>query len=155
MRPVLLALLCPLLILPANARLGETEAQCVVRYGPVLDRATSQEAGIALPLLSFTKNGYMFDATMLKGKVAHLVIQKADSAEFSDNEVAIFLTSNSAGQKWTEQVDTPTKPRWLRDDGSEAEYDRLHHWITLSSKDYLVAKEAAKRNEESQKTQGF
>ncbi len=40
LRPLLLTLLASLLLLPVRARLGETEAQCIQRYGPVLNRAT-------------------------------------------------------------------------------------------------------------------
>lgn len=103
MRLILITLLLSLLLLPAHARLGETEDQCVQRYGPVVKRKTTGEPGLDLPVLLFMKNGYSFAAVMLNDKVCFLLIEKTDQTAFSDNEIDLFLTANDAEQKWIKQ----------------------------------------------------
>ena len=119
MRLILIALLLSLLLLPAQARLGETEDQCVQRYGPVLKRATTGDPGLDLPMLVFAKNGYTFGAIMLNDKVGFLSIGKMDKSALSDNEIALFLTANNADQKWTKQDIVSSKVVWFRDDGAK------------------------------------
>ena len=155
MRLILITLLLSLLLLPAHARLGETEDQCVQRYGPVVNRTTSGISGLDLPMLVFAKNGYKVVTIMLNDKVCCLTILKADQTALSDNEIDLFLTANNANQKWTKQDGVSTNIVWFRDDGTQAQYDPSQHALIIVSKEYLDVKAAAQKAEDAKKTQGF
>ena len=155
LRPFLIVVVLAGLVLPARARLGESEEQCVLRYGPVVERTTSADPGLNLPVLLFNKNGYAFTATLFHGRVGALLIQRGDSAELSPEEIQLFLDANRAGEKWERQPGVMPRTVWLRDDGTQAAYDELHHRLLLSTKVYLQAQADAVQAEEVRKTQGF
>lgn len=144
-----------LAMLPAHARLGETEDQCIARYGPVLKRGTSYTTGKPLPALVFIKNDYLFYAILLDGKVGFLSLQKTDKSELSDNEINTFLDANSENQKWTSHGVISGIEAWFRDDGSQAQYDPADHSLCLILKAYGDAQTAAEKAAEDQKLKGF
>ena len=142
-------------MIPAWARLGETEDQCVQRYGAVLTRTTVVEFGQKLPTLAFVKNGYMIVAEMLDGKVGLMMITKADSTDFSENEQQLLIDADSSGQKWAKQNDLSVDSLWIRDDGAQAQYKPLDKALIFVSKDFIAARGAAAKADEAKKTQGF
>jgi hypothetical protein len=152
---VLSFLLIILGVLPAYARLGETEDQCVARYGSVLKRDISYTTGQALPVLIFSKNGYTFFAILLGDKVAFLIIDKVDKSVLSNSEIAAFLTANSDNRKWIKQDINSTKTVWYRDDGAQAQYDPVGNSLCLITKGYMDAATAAKKAAEEKNLNGF
>ena len=154
MKNAIIAVLFIIATLPAFARLGETEDQCVARYGPVVLRDTDSSP-LKLPLLAFAKNGFTFGALMLNAKVGLLTIQKTDKSSFSDNELDLFLAANSAGQKWIRSDDISVNQDWVRDDGAKAEYNPFAHTFGFASKEYLAAMAEATKADETKKTSGF
>jgi len=155
LRPILIAVFLSLFLIPAQARLGETESQCIRRYGPVLSRISISNPGMTLPELGFVKNGYAFFITFFNGKVGLMTVQKTDQSELSDNEIDLLLTADSAGQKWLKQPIISPKIYWQRDDGSLAQYNPINHMLTLTSSEYINAKEAAKKSEEAKRMHDF
>jgi hypothetical protein len=153
----LLAFITLTILLPAvaHARLGETEDQCVARYGAVFARTTADEFGMALPMLVFLKNGYKLGVVLLDGKAGLTLISKSDDTDFSDNEVELLLTADSAGQKWAKQSVISVKEVWLRDDGAKAQHDPLAKSLTLYSKDFEIAVDNSQKDAEAKKTAGF
>ncbi len=83
----------------AQARIGETEAQCVARYGKPVK---------VLPKgLLFAKNGMRIYVTFSGGVADCIFLQKADGAEakskalpISEGEIQKFLSENSHGCQW-------------------------------------------------------
>ncbi len=104
----LLALL--LALNQSQARLGETEAQVVARYGKAItvekgrtDRDSKQ---------SFTHDGYRITVKFLDGKSGYEEYTKEDlrNLEFSDEEVRALLIANCMGIEWNRLRSTENEP---------------------------------------------
>lgn len=144
-----------LAVLPAYARLGETEDQCIARYGAVVKQDQITSYGLSLPALGFVKNGYIIMVAFLSNKAGMIEISKQDGSDISENEITNFLDANSGGQKWNKQNAFSVDSNWMREDGAKAQYDPFQKNLTLATKEFEAAMEAAKKADEDKKTQGF
>jgi hypothetical protein len=136
-----------LLTMPAWARLGETEDQCVSRYGAAIKTIQAGEKGPYKSLI-FLKNEYYLAVEFIDGKAGLIYFTKAGRPDLSDNEIQVLLDANSGGQKWTKSDQVSINPLWTRDDGAIAQYKTLEKTLALYSKEMLAAMEQAKRDAE-------
>ena len=121
LRGLVLFLLCAV---PAWGRLGETEEQCVARYGPVLYRLNVTSEEMALTILSFEKNGYRFAVTMYEGGAVLIFINKVGAEQLDEEEIQTLLKTEQGTESWGPNPDVPGKVSWKRSDGTVfAEYD--------------------------------
>ncbi len=159
---LMLALLFTASIASCQGKLGETEAQCVARYGPefevqdnlgfdvVGDRAASFHLQMPGGLL-------VLNVTFLNGAAALEKFTSADSSrDISEDQKKAILDSESTGFAWSEKATnyrtdrsdvTSGLQRWLRSDGAAATCWMsgkltLHHgWseIDISTRQYASA----------------
>jgi hypothetical protein len=135
-----LALLSTLGVGISRASLGETEAQCVAKYGSesdvevglgydvVGDRAVTYQVKTASGSLNLR-------VTFLQGTVAHEEISSLDPARpLSEEKLKALLDSESAGLKWRKgnsvfrtdnSGSTYGTENWSRSDGATAKF-----WVT-------------------------
>jgi len=111
--------------LPCFARLGETEDQCIARYG--LPTYLMNDCGRAKEE-SFSKNNFTIDIVFLDGKsVEELYWHPRDSdggvCNVSDAEASELLADNAAGGTWKRTEEGyMVNPAWKRD-GAMALFD--------------------------------
>jgi len=97
--------------IPIFGRLGETESQCVQRYGDEIIVTDSGRARSA----EFIKGDYVLVVTFLDGVSVCEAYNKHNSM-FNDEEVKEIIAKNG-GQNW--KVDSSQYPRsWTPTDGS-------------------------------------
>lgn len=141
---------------PAQARLGESSAECEKRYGkPVFSR----ELDGGYSLRYYSKNGFLVGVTTKDGVsvavsyskpnsgldflndserkgewTAIVALQKYLDIRLNAEEIAYFLDANSEGKKW----DVVLEGRlWRRPDGAEASYDYGTHSLLIGRKTYI------------------
>lgn len=142
-------------VLPVRARLGETEDQCIARYGTPIQVANPCEQGVHYQGLIFKKNNYNIVIYILSGRCGLLLIQKMDKSQLSDDEIQTLLDDNSEGHDWQKMNEDSTFRHWIRDDGAQAKYALLDHDLTLMSKAFLIAEKAREKAEDDNKLKGF
>jgi hypothetical protein len=156
LKNICVVVLTILSITPCLGRLGETENQCVARYGDVLKRQDVIETGVTLHSIFFLKNGYTIAAGMLKDTVEFEYFAKDDSSALSDDQIQLLLNADADGKQWAKQNDAAfDKTTWIRDDGATAVYEPVEKRLTIFSKTLLAAGAAAQKADDVQKTQGF
>ena len=122
--------LAPLLIticlLPAaHARLGETEAQLLARFGkPVMSSKHSVAAQGRMwelgPSHTFRQDDWNITCDLVDGRCARIAYGKR--GDWTEEQIQLVLGSNSQGVKWTETTkgDRKLARTWKRADGGEA-----------------------------------
>ena len=122
MRRLILISTCALIAFPCHARLGETEAQSLARYGnpiPSTDKTVPGDLGDKS--LVFLKNGFSVTLIFFKGFVGAESIFKIDRSDFSDNEKQALLDADSSDMHWTKLESSDlTAEVWARDDKAVA-----------------------------------
>jgi hypothetical protein len=82
----------------AGARIGETEEQCVKRYGEPVERL--REDKTPGDVVVFKTGAFQIKAYFISGKAECLLISKIDRGKFSNEELSILLGSNSGNATW-------------------------------------------------------
>lgn len=153
------ALLC-LLLLPvlAFARLGETEAQCIERYGPA-DPTIEQEG-----TLFFHKSGFIVSTHFFEGKVDCIIYSKEKaggayySEKFSDTELAELLRINGAEAVWIlSRSSTARDKRWFSKEGTLIAYYRENRdpSFLIMTKDFAERDLQQSKKQEMERIQGL
>lgn len=136
-------ILFSLLILPLRANLGDTVAQCVVRYGKPIGFS---EASAKSPFgtLAFTATGYTLIVFLLNNKEVGARVSKVDKSAFTDAERQNIMGADSAGSPWiSTPSDDPTCLKWARADKATALYDKEKHILIFTSDEMANALHAA------------
>jgi hypothetical protein len=154
MRHLLIVVLFALALIPARARLGETQDQCNQRYGTPL-KVVEAGGDFNYRTVFYMKNGYTICASFINGVCAMLYVAKADNSELSDNEQEALLAASSEGKKWTKADIISMQTVWNRDDGAKAQYEPLKHTLMFLSKAYMAAETERAKVEENKKLQGL
>jgi hypothetical protein len=130
----------------AHARLGETEAQMIARFGEPVHRAQHSTYAQGKvwhmgPSLSFRQDDWSIGCDLVDGRCVKIQYRK--SGEWTEEQVQLVLAYNSQGAKWTETSKPETKKyqrTWKRVDGAEA------GWSGAGSMNFIVpAYERAKK----------
>jgi hypothetical protein len=133
MRLILIAALFLAFALPVHARLGETEAQCTVRYGQgsVIEDGTKSGQ---LRTIMFRKSGIHIDIEFLNGIAAEISFEK-DTGDFSNDQIQALLDDNSQGLKWkSSNFHVEGDAAWDRSDGAWAQHSPDGRVLTITSK---------------------
>jgi hypothetical protein len=159
---VAVALLFILGVSVCRANLGETEAQCMARYGSESDIQTDmgyRQVGDKAASFSMKTGSGFFDVRVifLNGLSCHESISNADASRgLSEDQMKAILDSQSAGFKWHKQKtvyhtdrsdETSEAENWLRSDGATANFfmsgkaasGDLSGEVELSTKEYTLA----------------
>lgn len=138
------ALLISLLLMTASAqaRLGETLAECKKRYGePVSADKDKME-------YAFSKNEMVVVGIFREEKCIQISFKKASlsgSSSLSEEEVQILLSANGGGQKWTRMEDQIMMEGWTTEDERQAHLVPIAGILTLTTREgrEQLAKEKA------------
>ena len=117
MRAVILVVLVAL-VFRAEARIGETEEQCVGRYGKVIRREHREKPPAEVCL--FETGRFRIWTSFLKGHVAAMQITTLDDAPFSEDELQVIMKANSGRATWREIEGAPSRTREFRRSDDEA-----------------------------------
>jgi hypothetical protein len=152
LRSILLILAAMALALPAHARLGETEDQCIARYGaPTSPAVDNNDNGVPTHEMFFQKDGYAITVNFLNGKAGTVQFWKKD---ISHDDINALLEANAQGGTWAVD-DSPdySGDAWHRNDGAEAR--AILNDITFISPEMQAAFDAARKAKDAQNTQGL
>lgn len=117
--------------LSAHARIGETEQQCVERYGRPIKRVEGRG------ILIFSKSGFRIAVHTHGDKVDLIIYTKTDREEISGAEIAILLNYNGSG--WRNRPnDNHASYHWVAENGSaRASYQTREHQLSIATVSYL------------------
>lgn len=122
--PCIPAAIALLGVFNAQARVGETEAEIVARYGSFVPPIMSS-SGVPMKMYP-TKAGLLVGVMYLDGRSAAELYQNADHAELTDTAIELLLEANRAGQTWKKvDVGQIGYLNWIRDDGTLASYKKF------------------------------
>lgn len=112
-----------------HARLGETEAQLVARFGKPNLRSNHSaiaqgKSWVLGPSYHFRQDDWSISCDLVDGRCVRIGYSKG--GDWTEDQIALVLASNSQGQKWTEGVSGAAKlsRSWKRSDGATAQWSR-------------------------------
>ena len=117
------------------ARVGETEAQVVARYGQSIGDIPTETFG---PVRGFALREYVVGVKFLNGSSAMEMISRNDQAEITPHEIDALLKKHGADVEWkVDKFEKPDWKRWRTQDGSlVAVYDSKQHFLYVNSKEF-------------------
>ena len=117
------------------ARIGETEAQIMARYGQSIGDIPTETFG---PVRGFALREYLVGVKFLNGTSAMEMISRNDQAEITPQEIDALLKKHGADVEWkVDKFEKPDWKRWRTQDGSlVAVYDSKRHFLYVNSKEF-------------------
>ena len=117
------------------ARIGETEAQVMARYGQSIGDIPTETFG---PVRGFALREYLVGVKFLNGTGAMEMISRNDQAEIKLQEIDALLKKHGADVEWkVDKFEKPDWKRWRTQDGSlVAVYDSKRHFLYVNSKEF-------------------
>jgi len=115
------------------ARIGETEAQIMARYGQSIGDIPTETFG---PVRGFALREYLVGVKFLNGTSAMEMVSRNDQAEIKPQEIDALLKKHGADVEWkVDKFEKPDWKRWRTQDGSlVAVYDSKRHFLYVNSK---------------------
>jgi len=115
------------------ARIGETEAQIMARYGQSIGDIPTETFG---PVRGFALREYLVGVKFLNGTSAMEMVSRNDQAEIKPQEIDALLNKHGADVEWkVDKFEKPDWKRWRTQDGSlVAVYDSKRHFLYVNSK---------------------
>ena len=139
----------------AFARLGETEAKCVERYGVAAEGFEQKDTKL------FYKSDFVITTHFFDGKVDCIIYskEKKDDARpdgFSDTEISELLKING-GSEWESHSTNPLIKTWLSKDGLfVASYRATKDpCVLVMTKAYAERRRQEKKAEEGARLKGL
>ena len=117
------------------ARIGETEAQIMARYGQSIGDIPTETFG---PVRGFALREYLVGVKFLNGTSAMEMVSRNDQAEIKPQEIDALLKKHGADVEWrVDKFEKPDWKRWRTQDGSlVAVYDSKRHFLYVNSKEF-------------------
>jgi hypothetical protein len=117
------------------ARIGETEAQVIARYGQSIGDIPTETFG---PVRGFALREYLLGVKFLNGASAMEMVSRNDQAEIKPQEIDALLKKHGADVEWkVDKFEKPDWKRWRTQDGSlVAVYDSKRHFLYVNSKEF-------------------
>jgi hypothetical protein len=117
------------------ARIGETEAQVMARYGQSIGDIPTETFG---PVRGFALREYLVGVKILNGTSAMEMVSRNDQAEIKPQEIDALLKKHGADVEWkVDKFEKPDWKRWRTQDGSlVAVYDSKRHFLYVNSKEF-------------------
>lgn len=139
-----------------HARIGETPAECVARYGEPLSVNKEQM------ILAFRKAGMLIGMSFHDGKCSSILYTKEKDdelsleGEFSDVEIKALQSANGGVQEWEVLKLISIDKFWQTEDGLLcSSYSTLDRKLIIMTKDELDRQNAAKAAKERAKLEGL
>ena len=142
-KPIAVSLVLLICSRSLPARIGETEAQVVARYGQPIGDIPTETFG---PVRGFALREYLVGVKFLNGTSAMEMVSRNDQAEIKPQEIDALLKKHGADVEWkVDKFEKPDWKRWRTQDGSlVAVYDSKRHFLYVNSKEFY--------NEQGKKT---
>ena len=117
------------------ARIGETEAQVMARYGQSIGDIPTEAFG---PVRGFALREHLVGVKFLNGTSAMEMVSRNDQAEIKPQEIDALLKKHGAEVEWkVDKFEKPDWKRWRTQDGSlVAVYDSKRHFLYVNSKEF-------------------
>ena len=117
------------------ARIGETDAQVMARYGQSIGDIPTETFG---PVRGFALREYLVGVKFLNGTSAMEMVSRNDQAEIKPQEIDALLKKHGADVEWkVDKFEKPDWKRWRTQDGSlVAVYDSKRHFLYVNSKEF-------------------
>jgi len=117
------------------ARIGETEAQVMARYGQSIGDIPTETFG---PVRGFALREYLVGVKFLNDTSAMEMVSRNDQAEIEPQEIDALLKKHGAEVEWkVDKFEKPDWKRWRTQDGSlVAVYDSKRHFLYVNSKEF-------------------
>ena len=117
------------------ARIGETEAQVMARYGQSIGDIPTETFG---PVRGFALREYLVGVKFLNGTSGMEMVSRNDQAEIKPQEIDALLKKHGAEVEWkVDKFEKPDWKRWRTQDGSlVAVYDSKRHFLYVNSKEF-------------------
>jgi len=115
------------------ARIGETEAQIMARYGQSIGDIPTETFG---PVRGFALREYLVGVKFLNGTSAMEMVSRNDQVEIKPQEIDALLKKHGADVEWkVDKFEKPDWKRWRTQDGSlVAVSDSKRHFLYVNSK---------------------
>ena len=115
------------------ARIGETDAQVMARYGQSIGDTPTETFG---PVRGFALREYLVGVKFLNGTSAMEMVSRNDQAEIKPQEIDALLKKHGADVEWkVDKFEKPDWKRWRTQDGSlVAVYNSKRHFLYVNSK---------------------
>jgi hypothetical protein len=137
----------------SNARLGETEAELVKRFGPPRSRGGEKTMGDGRivdlgPRLGFSQDEWSIISVLIDGRVARESYSKP--GKWTEDQIKTVLTANAQGATWIEITKHAgsISRSWRRSDGATASWSgsgmELTHPAYVKAEQIARAKAKAK-----------
>jgi hypothetical protein len=140
----------------AQARLGETPAQCQQRYGaPVkVDREGNT--------MCFMKGGFFIIVEFFNGRAETIMFRKVEQnvlgmgEKLTDNEIESLLAANGNGKKWKTLEIMSMDDNWITEDGDFiACYKKMDRMLLILTKEKVAREMEEKKQKENKNLRGF
>lgn len=148
-----IALLVPV---AAFARIGETAAQCDVRYGKAIKEVKEDNQVV------FRKGGFLMVVQFYQGKADLFMYRKEETdalgqgAKISDNEIETLLKANGGDKKWKKREIISMNEEWQTEDGALlAQYKAFDNMLIIATKGYIEREDAKTKAKEKKQLEGF
>lgn len=118
-----------LLLSAAQARLGDTEAELIKRFGRPTSisshSVSAQGKSFVLgPTLRFRQDDWTMRCDLIDGRCVRISYSKI--GDWSDDHVRMVINANAQGALWNEKSPYPKSQRnWFRSDGSTATWSKF------------------------------
>ncbi len=154
MRTLLIIIASVLLALPASARIGETPAECLKRYGEFMDVGKDENTVL------FSKGDLLIYCSFAEKKCWKIVFMhktRRDSeirTPLGDGEIEALLDANAGVGKWNKLAPTenPAKKIWVcSDEKRQAFYSDQDGYLCI----FHLTGEAKAKEEEKAKLKDF
>jgi hypothetical protein len=132
-------------IFPAQARLGEDEADTTTRYGPLLVAYNAGELGYPYRTLTFNHAGFVIITQFIGSGCDMVCFRKPNGEALAEDDIDLLLKSEAAGQKWSRSQLVSIDLLWDRPDGAMARYDVAKHALAFCSQRYIQTEDARRK----------
>jgi hypothetical protein len=145
------------LAFPAMARIGETPAECIKRYGEAVKINREDNS------MSFVKSGFFIHVVFLEGKAGQLFVCKNEQdalgnfKEMSEAEIEALLKSNRGEGEWKKEEQLiDINPRWMNQKEKRvAQYNSIENTLVFVTVEFAERQAAKKEAAEKENLEGF
>lgn len=141
----------------ADARIGESQEQCIARYGRPIEKVNPGK------MVIFMKEEFGIGVEFHHGKADKLVFVKMSgkiggrfSIPMNDKEVMMLLAANGGGRKWNKLGGNVSRTLWMSNDAQMmADRNSVTGELVISTKAYMEREIAGVEVDEAKKLKGF
>jgi len=147
-------LISMLIAISCFARIGETQAECIKRYGKPINMDKSK--------IAFSKNGFYIGTMFINGKCEAIAYYKMEkdaldrAIEITENEAMILMKSNS-NKKWIQGSKSFSEILWSSEDSNLSALLSTYpkRSLIIMSKKYLAHTRKETNDKENNNLKGF